>query len=1230
PQTIWIRINNDSAPLNCSSIDSFSLSVTESAAVNLAPDPIYACDDNNDGFFNNFDLTQRDDAISLGNPDIAVSYHPTQSDAENNLNPLQSPYANVVENQQTIYIRAEDTTNGCFNTGELELIVVDSPLLETPEPLVGCDVNETGILAFDLTQVEDEVLDGIDPTTVSISYHTSQADAQDNINPIAIPSGYNNANNPQTVYIRVEDPNSPLNCFNIETIELQVEPLPDISDPTILEKCDDPTGSGLFDEVASFDLTQKIPEITNANEDLSVTFYATEADQSNDNPIDDPENFVNTENPQTIEVSVSSSETPCVTTTTLTVSVDPLPTIPDPEPLQVCDVDNDGFAEFDLEAEVNNILDGEIETDISFHLTEAEAQVGTNEIDTSSNFSNTNPDNQTIYVRAEKSTTGCFDVKPLELIITPSPEIDNLQDLSQCDDGDNNGFAPFDLTQNTSAAIGGQDDTDLNITYHLSQSDAQDNINPIAVPSNFINSINPQTIYVRLENTETGCFDTFSGTQDTTNSFTISVEPQPQIFEPSPLAVCDDDDNQDPFPQVAFNLTQKESEMIGQPNVPDNLSFSYYESQADLDNNNPITSPEDFTNTLAPPQTIIVEVSDTATENNCTSTTTLSIDVLPLPSPSETDADALRLTQCDDDRDGVAALPFDLSLSGQLIGESENVDISYYTSENEAEAGEDQGRITNPQAYVNEPALNIDDADGNPTNIQIIYTRVESGVQGNDCFVIVPFELQVEPNPVLHPQGNPFGYTLCEDGDTGRAEILSFVDVTNNLYDQSSGDASTIIPLLDPDVLPEQNLEDYTISYHNSAADADTNTNPLSSGYQATDGEILYIRVEHNETGCYNINNIGEVIINIQPRPAIASSVADMEVCANEIGNDQVATMDLTQRDADINPGQADGVEVEVIYYEGMMNFNEATPIADPQNYTTNQSPQTIIAEIVNTETNCESADTVSFEIDVNSIPEATIAPYDGSILCFDSNGNIIETDFSPPVLDSGLEEAPNLTFEWSLDGNPLDEDGSSITALQRGTYSLTVTDNSSPANCSTTSTAQVIQSSPPQFTAEVTTEVFAENHQILVSNITGIGDYEFRLDNGPWRDLPAGQSSMVFTNVSGGSHQVTGRDKNGCGEFIVNVETLSYPDFFTPNEDGYNDRWNINGLSNRDNVKIYIFDRYGKLIKQLSPNGPGWDGTFNGKKMPSNDYWFNLEYQVQTDSTTTMRTLKDNFTLKR
>jgi len=39
--------------------------------------------------------------------------------------------------------------------------------------------------------------------------------------------------------------------------------------------------------------------------------------------------------------------------------------------------------------------------------------------------------------------------------------------------------------------------------------------------------------------------------------------------------------------------------------------------------------------------------------------------------------------------------------------------------------------------------------------------------------------------------------------------------------------------------------------------------------------------------------------------------------------------------------------------------------------------------------------------------------------------------------------------------------------------------------------------------------------------------------------------------------------------------------------------------------MTINIFDRYGKLIISLDPESDGWDGTYNGAKLPSTDYWF-------------------------
>ncbi|NRD23372.1 T9SS type B sorting domain-containing protein, partial [Winogradskyella litoriviva] len=59
-----------------------------------------------------------------------------------------------------------------------------------------------------------------------------------------------------------------------------------------------------------------------------------------------------------------------------------------------------------------------------------------------------------------------------------------------------------------------------------------------------------------------------------------------------------------------------------------------------------------------------------------------------------------------------------------------------------------------------------------------------------------------------------------------------------------------------------------------------------------------------------------------------------------------------------------------------------------------------------------------------------------------------------------------------------------------------------------------------------------------------------------------------------------------------------------------------------------YIFDRYGKLLKQLSPDGSGWDGTFNGNLMPTSDYWFTVEYDEPT--TDIRKEFKAHFTLKR
>ena len=121
-------------------------------------------------------------------------------------------------------------------------------------------------------------------------------------------------------------------------------------------------------------------------------------------------------------------------------------------------------------------------------------------------------------------------------------------------------------------------------------------------------------------------------------------------------------------------------------------------------------------------------------------------------------------------------------------------------------------------------------------------------------------------------------------------------------------------------------------------------------------------------------------------------------------------------------------------------------------------------------------------------------------------------------------------------------------------------------------------------------------------------------------------QSENVFTNVPPGVHTVYIQNINDCSIVEREVYVLGFPQFFTPNNDTYNDSWSIKGLE-QDNYfvsNIHIFNRFGKLLKVLSPDSE-WDGTYNGNKLPSSDYWFFVDIE---DKNNNIKTYKGYFSL--
>ena len=117
-----------------------------------------------------------------------------------------------------------------------------------------------------------------------------------------------------------------------------------------------------------------------------------------------------------------------------------------------------------------------------------------------------------------------------------------------------------------------------------------------------------------------------------------------------------------------------------------------------------------------------------------------------------------------------------------------------------------------------------------------------------------------------------------------------------------------------------------------------------------------------------------------------------------------------------------------------------------------------------------------------------------------------------------------------------------------------------------------------------------------------------------------------MFSGLSSGTHTINVKDAEGCTNLTKQVTVIDYPKYFTPNGDGHNDSWNISGLNDQPDAKIFIYDRYGKLIKEISTVGNGWDGTYNGKALPATDYWFTVEYTENNIN----KLFKAHFSIKR
>lgn len=193
-----------------------------------------------------------------------------------------------------------------------------------------------------------------------------------------------------------------------------------------------------------------------------------------------------------------------------------------------------------------------------------------------------------------------------------------------------------------------------------------------------------------------------------------------------------------------------------------------------------------------------------------------------------------------------------------------------------------------------------------------------------------------------------------------------------------------------------------------------------------------------------------------------------------------------------------------------------------------------------------------------------------------------------------------------------------SITVTTPGNYSVSVSQNHGSLTCTTIKNFQVVNSNAATISQIITSDWTTDENAITVMLASNsVGNYEYSLDGINY------QSSNMFTRLKNGEYTVYIRDKNGCGITDESIYLLMHPKFFTPNGDGYNDYWRIKLSEYEPHFIIKIFDRYGKLLKVLTTNNIGWDGTFNGQPLPATDYWFTVTRENGKEH-------RGHFTLKR
>ncbi|MDC7999036.1 T9SS type B sorting domain-containing protein [Gilvibacter sediminis] len=358
----------------------------------------------------------------------------------------------------------------------------------------------------------------------------------------------------------------------------------------------------------------------------------------------------------------------------------------------------------------------------------------------------------------------------------------------------------------------------------------------------------------------------------------------------------------------------------------------------------------------------------------------------------------------------------------------------------------------------------------------------------------------------------------------------------------------------------------FTVNFFRTLADAENNENALPEiGYENEfNGQVVYVRVFENAL-CFAI---APVTLIVEPM-AYAGDVT-LVACNRSDNPDFEAIVDLVDFEAqllELYPG------AEISFFDTRDDaLLELNPLVDQVQFT---AFDTELAVYYRVEYNNDCAFIGRIIPDIRPVPEAQDITLE---ICPDENEIILDPgDYAGYLWDNG-------------------ETTRTIAVSDPGVY---VVDVFNGVGCNTTVTVNVVAIPVPASITVVVAD-FQDRNTVTVE-IEEEGPWQYQLDGGLL------QSDNVFTDVLAGPRRVAVYAED-CLIYEEDIFVGGAPNYFTPNGDGFHDLWHIFNAREFPGATIKIFDRYGKILKNLRHNQLGWDGNYRGNPMPSSDYWYLIE----------------------